>query len=206
MLVCVVAALAGGWLAGRAVADGDPASDVLATQALFLSADAGIGPTQQAQLGAILQSAQHAAEPIRVAIVASPIDLGSVTELWRHPQDYAKFLGQELGLVYRGTLLVVMPDGFGVYRASPRAGDTASAVTGLSAPGRRLGTATLAAIERLAAAAGHPLAIPQVRTRARGATTDITAWIVLAIGGLAIAAAWTASLRARPVGRRAVAP
>jgi hypothetical protein len=48
---------------------------------------------------------------------ASRSDLGSVTELWRQPQSYARFLDQELSLslVYHGPLLVAMPGGFGYY-------------------------------------------------------------------------------------------
>ena len=49
-------------------------------------------------------------------MIASPTDLGSVTELWRQPQNYARFLAQELSLLYRGPLLVVMPNGYGRYR------------------------------------------------------------------------------------------
>ncbi|MBV9006759.1 MAG: hypothetical protein JO181_18980, partial [Solirubrobacterales bacterium] len=50
-------ALALGWSAAPARADGDPASDVLATQLLYLPQDAGVPAAQQAQLGALLQTA-----------------------------------------------------------------------------------------------------------------------------------------------------
>src|SRR5689334_5651000 len=61
------------------------------------------------------------AEEIRVAVIASRSDLGSVTELWRQPQTYARFLDQELSLVDHGPLLVAMPGGFGYYDpGSPR--------------------------------------------------------------------------------------
>ena len=43
----------------------------------------------------------HTAATDRVAIIASPPDLGSVTELWHQPQNYARFLAQELTLIYR---------------------------------------------------------------------------------------------------------
>ena len=64
-------------------ADGDPASDVLATQPLFLPQDAGIPTAQQGQLGELLQTAARNGYQIRVALIASRSDLGSVTELWR---------------------------------------------------------------------------------------------------------------------------
>ena len=36
-----------------------------------------------------------------------------MTALWRNPRGYARFLGIELSLAYKGRLLVVMPNGFG---------------------------------------------------------------------------------------------
>lgn len=107
--------VAAGLLAPSALADGDPASDVLATQPLFLPQDAGVTPQQQVQLTGLLQAAGHAGYPIRAALIASSSDLGSVTELWRQPQTYAEFLGQELSLVHRGPLLVIMPSGSASY-------------------------------------------------------------------------------------------
>ena len=122
--------------AAPASADGDPASDVLALQTLFLPQDAAVAASQQAQLSALLTAAKRRGYPIRVAIIASASDLGSVTALWHQPQTYARFLGQEL--IYRGPLLVVMPNGYGVYSlASPRAAP--SALTGNSLPSGSLG-------------------------------------------------------------------
>ncbi len=129
-LATVALGLAAATRASTALADGDPASDVLAQEPIFLPQDAGIPPRQQAQLAALTQAAARSGYPIRVALVASSADLGSVTELWRQPQSYAKFLGQELSLVYRGPLLVVMPNGVGFYSAS--GGGTAPALGGNS--------------------------------------------------------------------------
>ena len=98
-----------------AAADGDPASDVLATQTVYLPQDTGATATQQSGLGAIETAAQKSGYQIRVAMIATPSDLGSVGALWHQPQSYAEFLGQELSILYRGTLLVVMPNGFGLY-------------------------------------------------------------------------------------------
>ena len=98
-LLTVLAAIATGAVSPAARADGDPASDVLAQQNLFLPQDAGVPARQQTQIATLLQEAAHAGYPIRVALIASPTDLGSVTALWQQPQSYAKFLGQELALV-----------------------------------------------------------------------------------------------------------
>jgi cytochrome oxidase Cu insertion factor (SCO1/SenC/PrrC family) len=95
-------------------ADGDPASDILVTQALFAPVDAGLSDAQRAKLTGLLGASERARLPIRVAIVASAADLGAVSEFWMQPQTYARFLGIELSLIYRGPLLVAMPDGFGI--------------------------------------------------------------------------------------------
>lgn len=198
LIVMAMVALGGGWLATQALADGDPASDVLTTQTLFIPQDAGIPARQQVQLADLETKAQRSGYRIRVAVIASPSDLGSVTALWRQPQTYANFLGEELSLVYRGALLVVMPNGYGLYGVGgvPM---TPSALDGLSLPGTAFGTAAIAAIRRLAAASGHDLPLPAGATPTRAGSTTIIPWIVFALGAMLIALAWTASIRARPL-------
>jgi hypothetical protein len=201
-LVMGTAALLGSPVAA-AQADGDPASDVLALQPSFLPQDAGSSANQQAQLTALLDAARRSGYPIRVAVIASPSDLGSVGELWRQPQTYARFLGEELSLAYQGTLLVVMPDGFGVDRVghlpppSPVAG-ASSLFGGLEPPRLGLGAAAIAATQRLAAASGHPVAVPSATVQVKSGNSATISWIVFVIGALLIVLAWTVSLRVRP--------
>jgi hypothetical protein len=184
-------------------ADGDPASDVLATQPLFLAQDAAASPGQQAQLTAALAQAADSGYPIRVALIASATDLGSVTALWKQPENYARFLGQELSFVYRGPLLVVMPDGYGLYNVSPTG---SAALRGTSPAGQGgLAAGALTAIQQLASAAGHPIRItPASAGGSGGRSTDTLPFVVFAFGAALIALAWTASLRAQPLrlGRR----
>ena len=101
-------------LAAVALADGDPASDVLINQTVFLPA-----PPPSGDVAAALQQQVDAVskrgDRVKVAVIATPNDLGSVPSLFGKPAAYAAFLGQELGLAYAATLLVVMPSGFGVY-------------------------------------------------------------------------------------------
>jgi hypothetical protein len=197
-----ILALACAVFATAAHADGDPASDVLATQALFLPQDAGIPLAQRSQLAGLLEASASSGYPIRVAIIATKADLGSVTELWRQPQTYARFLGQELSLVYHGPLLVVMPGGYGFDKPDlPQAAGT-SPLAGLRNPagGAGLGAAALMAIERLATTAGHHVTVPpatNTKTPASGGADALPA-IALLLGALVITAAWTVSLRARP--------
>ena len=192
-------------------ADGDPASDVLTTQSLFLPADAGVSFAHENQLNRVLTAAASSGFPMRVAIIASESDLGSVTALWRQPQTYAQFLGEELSLVYHGTLLVVMPAGFGLYGPAHAVAAGRSALAGLrpAAGGAVLGTAALSAVQRVAAASGHPVTVPTATATAPPSAGGSTALpIVVFVLGLAlIVAAWGASLRARPLrtpGRGAV--
>ena len=178
-------------------ADGDPASDVLAAQALFLPWDAHLPAKQQAQLSALTEAAAHDGHPLRVALIASAADLGSVTGLWRRPQTYAEFLAEELSLVYHGPLLVVMPNGFGLEHVDLSRASVRAVLAGIPVPhdGAELGDDTLTAVERLAGATGHPLKASRVTVRIGSGSADTVAWIVFAVGGLLIALAWAASLR-----------
>ena len=116
-LLLTVALLAACIAAGTARADGDPASDYLYGQKSFFPFDAKIPKTKQEELLALLDTAAASGFPIRAALIGSPYDLGSITSLWGKPRTYARFLGAELEFVYKQRLLIVMPNGFGIYRA-----------------------------------------------------------------------------------------
>jgi protein SCO1/2 len=193
----VVIGVAGGH-ATSARADGDPASDFLYSQSIFVPADAGIPAPQQARLAALVGQSRTAGFPIKVAIVSSVTDLGSVGALWHHPQAYARFLGAELSQGYRGPLLIVMPNGFGISgRSAPPRVAAELARTRVSRA--TLATSAIAAVERVAAAAGHPLHPPPVTTaRAERHASSHLTLLLVAIGLLLIAAAWGVSLRLRP--------
>jgi hypothetical protein len=79
----------------------------------------------------------------------------------------------------------------------------ASAVAGSAAPGggAALGGAAIAAVQRLATAAGHRLTTPRGGPSGRASApsaTGIGAWLALAVGAILICVAWTISLRQRP--------
>ena len=113
LLLALVLTILVGVRPSPACADGDPASDVLVSEALFLPADAAIPARDQLRLVSLLDAAKQNGLPIRVAIISSPSDLGAVSELWDQPRAYARFLGFELSLTSQAQLLVVMPDGVG---------------------------------------------------------------------------------------------
>src|SRR6185436_265021 len=52
---------------------------------------------------------------VRVALINDEFDLGSAGLLSRHPPEYAKVLAQELANFNTDWLLVVMPNGYGIY-------------------------------------------------------------------------------------------
>ena len=195
-------------LGGMARADGDPASDVLVSQNVYVPWDASAAAADQAQLEAVLSAAARSGLPIRVALIASSSDLGSVTALWRQPQNYAHFLWQELSFAVHAPVLVVMPGGFGLYTGTnPTAGEHAAlARTTPSSTSRGLATAAVTAVQNLAAAAGHPLpagiGAPEPSRNASSGGMDTMSWTAFGLGAVLIAIAWGASLRARPLRRR----
>src|SRR5581483_2231438 len=79
--------------AGAARADGDPASDYLISQQLFLPADARVPQSVGEELASTIAEANRKGFRVRVAMIGTTLDLGAVQVLWKHPQPYAKFLG-----------------------------------------------------------------------------------------------------------------
>ena len=95
-------------------ADGDPASDVLLLRNVFLPYEA----PSPSVAGALEQAANAVylhGDRLKVAVIYSRDDLGAIPSLFGQPTQYAQFLGIELGLWYVGPLLVVMPNGVGIY-------------------------------------------------------------------------------------------
>ena len=105
--------LSGTTLATLARADGDPASDYLVINQVFLGSLPTATSASEGQLLQAVRAANRDGFPIRVAIISTDYDLGSITALWHKPRIYARFLGLELSLAYKQRLLVVMPNGFG---------------------------------------------------------------------------------------------
>jgi hypothetical protein len=147
-----------------AQANGDPASDYLLTQNLFLPFTTNIDRGEVARLEGLLKNAKEQNFPIRVAVILSPSDLGTAFSLINKPQKYAEFLGLELAFVYRDRLLVVMPNGYG-YAVNGKPDPKASALLAkLPPPGRdatKEVSAAIPAVQALAAANGKHLVVPK---------------------------------------------
>ena len=139
-------------------ADGDPASDVLLGDSVFYPYTPAVSIVLQNNLNAEAAAAAHAHFPIKIALIASPPDLGAIPILFDKPQQYAKFLEQEISFQGRPQLLVVMPDGYGVQGLPPAA---AAAIGSLAKPAgtqpNDLAGAAITAVRALATAAGHPI-------------------------------------------------
>jgi hypothetical protein len=207
----VLSALALTVTAGVARADGDPASDVLVSKSAFVPWDTAAGAGQEARLEAVLGAAARRGYPIRVALIGSSTDLGSVTALWRQPENYAHYLGLELSLTVHARVLVLMPNGVGLYAAGGdlRSEQAALARVRPAGSSAALATTAITAVETLAAASGHPLPAAALLSASspgpRSGASDPLSWIVFALGALLIALAWVASIRARPLRVRVAA-
>lgn len=211
LVVLAAALVAAGASAAPAFADGDPASDILLGSTVFLPQDANIPQQGQAELLAITKVARAQGVPVRVAIISSKFDLGSVPELFGKPQQYAQFLAAEIAFVYRGRLVVVMPNGLGVYWTKhsshfPGADATRNLVP--AAGGAGLAAAGSAATQKLALAAGRALKTPSAAPAGAspGAVShggsNSTTWIVLGVGLALIAITAAVSIRLRPLWRK----
>jgi hypothetical protein len=147
---------------GTAKANGDPASDVLLTDQVFLPFEAPISDTAKKNLRDTVAEANKKGFKVRVAVIAFTSDLGTATALWAHPEDYSKFLGKEIAFVTTDPLLVAMPAGFGFYdQDRPVASE--QQVLAKVKPGKiptALAESTAAAVRALAAAKGMTLPKP----------------------------------------------
>jgi hypothetical protein len=189
-VLAVVAALA--IAPPAAEADGDPASDVLLLQDVYLPYAPGVPGPLARTITNLLKTTRKAGFPLKVAIVADAKDLGSVPQFFGKPQQYAPFLQSEIAFNSKRPLLVVMAAGYGA-AALPKGSETG--LQGLdppkSASGEDLGRSAIAAIVKLSAAAGHPVPAPKVPSAGGGGGGSTSPLIVfgvpvalLALGGV----------------------
>jgi len=178
-------------VAPAALADGDPASDYLITQPLFVPFGNGTSTSKAAELDRLLVDAKAKGLPLKVAVIASPYDLGSIPSLFRQPQRYATFLGEEDYYFFKDELLVVMPNGYGLFKA--KVGVPAAdkrVIAALPAPNSNDGNLLIGAAERAvqALAAKRGLTVSAVGVRKSGPnTTDER--VEIAVGVLVLTAA-----------------
>ena len=136
------------FLVHDALADGDPASDYLITQQLFVSFKATFSDSNATRLRTLLDDSKRQGFPLKVAVIAGRYDLGSVPSLFGKPQRYASFLGQEDYYFFKDELLVVMPQGYGLYKHSGVPSGDRAAVAALPPPNTAVIGPLIAAAER----------------------------------------------------------
>jgi hypothetical protein len=171
-----------------AQANGDPASDYLLVQDLFLPFNAKIDADTVRRLRDVIAGAEKGGYKIKVALILSRYDLGTAFSLYNQPQRYAQFLGLELSFLYQGNLLVVMPKGYG-FAVNGEADPASSRVLKpLPGPGRdatKLASSATRAVTRLATASGHQI----VLSKGGSETRDRIIIAAAAVAGAALIAA-----------------
>jgi hypothetical protein len=191
----VLAALVLLLLPASARADGDPASDYLYTQDLFLPLDGSTPKASEAQLRALLGDAKGKGYPVRVAVIRTRTDLGAVPSLFERPQRYAPFLGQELRFLFKGPLLIVMPNGYGFYWLAHDTTAEEKVLAALPPPSEApdLARAAVPAVQGLAALQGVDLGTPPLA----GSGSEARDRILIAVGALVVAGLVAAGFRFR---------
>jgi hypothetical protein len=185
----LVAALALALPSG-ALADADPASDVLLLQNSFVPGSPLPSGELSQQLRGLTDRVHKAGFALKVAVIGSPADLGAIPGMFGKPQRYARFLGTELTAgKLTVPLLVVMPAGYGSFDMR---GKTAAALRGLPAPqsdSDGLVRAAIDAVVKLSTAEGHPVKPPSAKGGGGSGPTAlvfVAPVILLALAGLAV--------------------
>jgi hypothetical protein len=170
--------------------DADPASDMLLVQDAFYPYGTPAPASLRRSLQTELEEIARTGLALKVAVVAGPVDLGGVPQLYGRPARYARFLDAEISTRGPQPLLVVMGDGLATQHAGP-----ARAVAGLRPSGggsAALVQTALTAVQRVAAARGRPIApvtAPQAASSFSGAAVAGAAAIaLLVVGGVAVVA------------------
>lgn len=198
-----LAAVLAGSAAGTARADGDPASDVLLSDNVFLSFQSPYGSAEGRALEALAKQAKEQGFPMRVAVITQLADMGSVGGLYGKAQRYADFLASEIRFVYRGTLVIAMngkPGGFGVHGpgATPAARRELERMKLPSSSPTAAELARLAAVamQRVAAASGHQLTAPSATAKTKTSSRLLRLFLIAALAlaalgaGAALLARW----------------
>src|SRR5256885_14174872 len=169
-----------------ALANGDPASDYLLVQSIFLPFNAKVDPSASKELTDTIRAANEKGFKVRVAVIGSRYGLGTAFSLYDNGEKYAEFLGLGRSFQYHDGLLVVMPNGYGYSVAGKPDPKGIQVVKDLPPPGKDA-TAEVQgatrAIHKLAAASGHQL--PAGGTGGGSKTRDR---ITIAAGAVALAA------------------
>jgi hypothetical protein len=200
--------------AAPARADGDPCSDFLLVGSLCVPNNPRPSQPQIDRAQKTIDAAKQGGYEIRVAVIGSPTDLGSVPVFFGRPAPYAKFLDAELQSAWTGKLLVVMAAGYGVREHTKPYPAGVKALKGLPPPANGMPDALMAAatvaVRKLAASEGVKVpAIPLAATAtspsrngsASGSgSTSFAKYALLLAAGMVVLGAIVAAILFWPIG------
>jgi len=161
-LLCLVAGALALGAAPAAFADADPPSDILILQDVYFPYQPKVSPAPARELKQAQAALKRKGLNLKIAIVASQVDLGAVPQLFNQSEKYAKFLGSEIAFNSKKPLLIAMPSGLATSNLPPKAAATAAAVKiGSDQDSDALTKAATEGIVKIAAAVGKPIPEPK---------------------------------------------
>ncbi len=144
-------------------ADGDPASDtLLITNAHYPYKPNLVSRPLKNALDKMLVAAKKQKFDLRVAIIASKTDLGSVPQLFTEPQQYADLLTREITFNNKPRVLVVLPSGIGGNNLGDNAANALRNIAPDGTDGDSLTRTAISAVAALTKANGTPVPAPQI--------------------------------------------
>jgi hypothetical protein len=214
LVFAVLAAVIALQPAAPARAHGDPCSDFLLVGSLCVPNNPRPSQPQIDRAQQTIDAAKQGGYEIRVAVIGSPTDLGSVPVFFGRPAPYAKFLDAELQSAWTGKLLVVMAAGYGVREHTKPYPAGVKALKGLPPPANGMPDALMAAatvaVRKLAASEGVnvpaiPLAATATSPSRNGSasgsgSTSFVKFALLLAAGLVVLGAIVAAILFWPVG------
>src|SRR3954449_7771249 len=177
-----------------AFGDGDPASDVLPSQDAYYPYQPPVSKDLVTALNAELKQVRKGGYPMKVALIETAGDLGSLSQLFNDPQRYTNVLASELPANPHGSvkdklhLLVVMPGGIGGVNLGDKV-DAALAPVKIDTEAQSdgLARAALEAVARVATANGVKTAVPKVASGSSssdsggGGGPSAIVWVILGV-------------------------
>jgi hypothetical protein len=159
-------------IAGEAevIANGDPASHVLPAREVFIPFDPSLCSPAGRSLDALTERTRRAGYPIKVAVIPTAEDLGTLAGLFGRPEAYARQLASELPPDLfeapqerrRYRLLVLMPGGAGLNKAdSGEARALKRVPVDPESTKEELARLAIKLVSQLSRATGHRVAMPQ---------------------------------------------
>jgi hypothetical protein len=153
----------------EALANGDPASHVLRAREVFIPFDPSLCSPAGRRLDALTERTRRAGYPIKVAVIPTAEDLGTLYRLFGRPEVYARQLASELPPELfkapqerrRYRLLVLMPGGTGLNKADSEEGRALKRVSvDPESTKEELAGLAIKLVSRLSRATGHRVAMP----------------------------------------------